>query len=249
MSLIVRDVHTAVTPLMALEGASVRRAGRLVLEGASFSLAAGERVAVVGPNGAGKSTLLRTLVGLEVPVAGTLMAFGAACRREADFAAVRRRIGLLFQDPDDQLVAPTVLEDVAFGPLNHGVAAAEAFAVARATLDRLGLGALADRITHHLSGGEKRLVALAGVLAVAPDVLLLDEPTVALDPDHRARLLAILSALPQAMAIVSHDHDFLAALATRAVEVSGGAVHAASVHRHTGVTVHIHALKGVHGHG
>ena len=188
---------------------------RPVLRDFSFALWPGERVALVGPNGAGKTTALHVMVGLLRPQTGEVIAFGAPRRREADFHAVRARAGLLFQDSDDQLFCATVLEDVAFGPLNLGAKPAEARRVALAALAELGLEGLADRVTHKLSGGQKRLTALACVLAMRPQVLLLDEPTNGLDEATRERLIAILSGLSQAMVLVSHDRDFSDRLATR----------------------------------
>ncbi|MBF0326342.1 MAG: ABC transporter ATP-binding protein [Alphaproteobacteria bacterium] len=196
--------------------------GAPVLNGAHFALAAGERVALSGANGSGKTTLFHLMVGLLRPQAGTIEAFGAHRTSERDFKEVRAKAGLLFQDSDDQLFCPTVIEDVAFGPLNLGASRAEARAVAVRTLAELGLADFGDRITHKLSGGQKRLVALATVLAMQPQVLLLDEPTNGLDHDTRARLTAILQGLPQAMVIVSHDGDFIARLATRTVALEGG---------------------------
>jgi cobalt/nickel transport system ATP-binding protein len=237
--------------LLALDAVTVVRGGRTVLAGADLQLHAGERLALVGPNGAGKTTLLRTLVGLERPSAGRVVAFGAQCRTEADFRAVRPRAQLMFQDPDDQLFCPTVIDDVAFGPLNLGQKREDAFAAARAVLERLGLLHLAERVTHRLSGGEKRLVCLAALLAMAPDALLLDEPTNDLDADNRARLIDILLGLDAALLVVSHDRDFLERIATRAVLLREGAVHPALVHRHvvTQEEIHIHGLDAAHRHG
>jgi ABC-type cobalt transport system, ATPase component len=196
--------------------------GRRVLDGVDLDLRPGERLAVVGGNGAGKTTLLHLIVGLRKASAGTIIAFGRERRREADFHAVRARAGLLFQDPDDQLFCPTVIEDVAFGPLNLGRGRREALAMAERTLTSLGLDGFGGRITHKLSGGEKRLVSLAAVLAMQPDALLLDEPTNALDTEAEARLVALLQGLPQAMLIVSHDARLISRLASRAVRLSGG---------------------------
>lgn len=179
-----------------------------VLDGVDFRINAGERVALTGDNGSGKSTLLHIMVGLLKPTEGRVTAFGTECREEADFREVRRRAGLVFQDPDDQLFCPTVAEDVAFGPLNLGKSPAEALVMVDRTLAHLGLAHLRDRVTHKLSGGEKRLVSLATVLAMEPEALLLDEPTNALDEGTRQRLVEILDGLPQAMVIVSHDADF-----------------------------------------
>jgi len=193
-----------------------------VLAGASLSLSPGERLAITGPNGAGKSTLLQILVGLLRPQAGQVRAFGAERCEEADFHEVRRRVGLVFQDPDDQLFCPTVAEDVAFGPLNLGQSRTDALAMVDQVLSQLDLTSLRDRVTHKLSGGEKRLVSLAGVLAMAPDVLLLDEPTNALDEETTARLIEILLELPQAMLIVSHDPHFRRRVVTRTLRLRNG---------------------------
>lgn len=196
--------------------------GAAVLKGVSVTLEAGERLALVGPNGAGKSTILQLAVGLLKPLSGRIVAFGRARRSEADFLEVRRRAGLVFQDPDDQLFCPTVLEDVAFGPLNLGKSRAEAKTIVDATLERLGLTHLRERITHKLSGGEKRLVSLATVLAMEPDVLLLDEPSNGLDEATTERLVAILQELPQALLIVSHDRHFRRRVAVEEVRLEAG---------------------------
>jgi cobalt/nickel transport system ATP-binding protein len=188
-----------------------------VLDGIDFTLAAGDKVALLGANGAGKTTLLHVMVGLLRPQSGRVWAFGAERRSEEDFRPVRAQAGLLFQDADDQLFCPTVAEDVAFGPLNLGKSRAEARHMVHATLTRLGLAGLEDRVTHQLSGGQKRLVALAAVLAMEPQVLLLDEPTNALDQATRARLLDILAGLEQAMVIVSHDEEVIRRLCRREV--------------------------------
>lgn len=193
-----------------------------VLAGASLRLEPGQRLALTGPNGAGKSTLLRIAMGLQRPDGGTVTAFGVPRREEADFHELRRRIGLVFQDPDDQLFCPTVAEDIAFGPLNLGRSREEALAIVDRVLGDLDLLHLRDRITHKLSGGEKRLVTLAAVLAMEPEALLLDEPTNALDPKNEARLLEILQALPQAILLISHAPQFRAALASETLDLQGG---------------------------
>lgn len=210
-------------PFFRLDGISFAYdRNRPVLDGASFHLAPGEKVALTGSNGAGKTTLFHLMVGLLQPSAGTIEAFGVQRRMEKDFKEVRARAGILFQDSDDQLFCPTVAEDVAFGPLNLGKRPAEARAIVSETLATLGLNGFEDRITHKLSGGQKRLVALATVLAMRPDVLLLDEPTNALDEATEARLTDILLGLPQAMVVISHDKAFLDRIATRRVRLDGG---------------------------
>jgi len=229
--------------LISLDHVSVVRDGRPVLDDLSLALEAGERLALIGDNGAGKTTLLRTIVGLQ-RAAGEIFAFGMRRRSEADFREVRTRAAYLFQDPDDQLFCPTVLDDVAFGPLNLGMQHAQAMSLAGDTLVELDLGHLANRITHRLSGGEKRLVSLAAVLAMRPDVLLLDEPTNFLDEAYLERMVAILSSLPAAMIIVSHDWTLLERLTDRAAVLRGGRLVPAMLHRHGQWTeqVHLHEL-------
>ena len=169
--------------------------GPLVLNDLDFHLHVGDRIGLVAPNGSGKTTLFHIIMGLLKPLSGTVEAFGAAREAEADFIEVRRRIGLLFQDADDQLFSPTVLEDVAFGPLNLGKSREEALTIARNTLDFLGLNGFENRVTYKLSGGEKRLVSLATVLAMEPEVLLLDEPATGLDSATKDKLIDVLNGL------------------------------------------------------
>lgn len=198
---------------------------RPVLRGASFALHAGERLGLTGPNGAGKSTLFRLLVGLLRPHGGTIIGFGSRRQTEADFADLRRRAALVFQHADDQLFSPTVLEDVAFGPLNLGASPDAARARSAEALEQVGLSGFEERITYRLSGGEKRLVAIATVLAMEPEVLLLDEPTSGLDEAAQARLDALLQTLPQAMILVCHSGDFLQRHTTRCIELRNGRLH------------------------
>lgn len=193
-----------------------------VLNGVSLKLHEGERLALTGANGAGKSTLLRIAVGLLKPSKGDVVAFGRECNDEKDFVSVRRLAGFVFQDPDDQLFCPTVAEDVAFGPLNVGKSRDEAMAIVDDVLARLHLSSFRNRITHKLSGGEKRLVTLAAVLAMEPQVLLLDEPSNALDEAVTERLIQILNDLPQSMILVSHDPHFRKAIETRCLHLQDG---------------------------
>ena len=199
--------------------------GPSILNDLDFELFRGERVGLVAPNGSGKTTLFHIIMGLLKPCAGEVRIFGRTVHREQDFIEVRQRIGMLFQDADDQLFSPTVLEDVAFGPLNLGKSREEAAAIARRTLARLGLEGFENRVTFRLSGGEKRLVSLATVLAMQPEVLLLDEPTSGLDDDATRRVTEILARLPQAMLIVSHNHTLLDTLATTSLHLANGRLH------------------------
>lgn len=199
--------------------------GRLVLEDASFRLDPGVRAGITGPNGMGKSTFLHMLVGLVPMQSGELKMFGRPRQLPQDFVEVRRRVGMLFQDSDDQLFCPTVLEDVAFGPLNLGKSGDEARDIATATLQQLGLDGFEDRIIYKLSGGEKRLVALAGILAMQPEVLLLDEPCAGLDESAEQRITAILQDLPHAMIVVSHHRAFLRAVVHETYRLQDGRFH------------------------
>ncbi|MDD4269295.1 MAG: ABC transporter ATP-binding protein [Pirellulales bacterium] len=202
-------------PLVKLDRVTFRYGERTVLDQCDLALAAGERVGLVGANGSGKTTLLGLIVGLRRPAQGRVIVFGKPREREADFRPIRGRVGLLFQDSDDQLFCPTVAEDVAFGPFNLGKSRHEVEQIVARTLGELGLEDYAHRVTYKLSGGEKRLVALATVLAMEPEVLLLDEPTAGLDETAAERVAGILAGLPQAMLIVSHDRPFLARIADR----------------------------------
>ena len=197
---------------------------RPVLRECNLRIGAADRIGLAGPNGSGKTTLLHLMVGLLRPASGNMVAFGKPRRREADFHEVRRRAGLLFQDTDDQLFCPTVAEDVAFGPLNLGKPRADARRIVAETLDRVGLPGFERRITYRLSGGERRLVALAAVLAMQPDVLLLDEPTAGLDEASTARLTEVLRGLPQAMLVVSHDRAFREGVTARTLLLREGRI-------------------------
>ena len=195
---------------------------REVLSDCSLRLLRGERVGLTGPNGSGKSTLLKLIVGLVRATAGRVEVFGRFRTLERDFHDVRGRVGLLFQDSDDQLFCPTVAEDVAFGPLNLGQSREAARQIVNETLEALGLADYQERITYRLSGGEKRLVALAAVLAMQPEVLLLDEPAAGLDGAAAERVTDILARLPQAMLIVSHDWSQFGRIVTRHLDLVAG---------------------------
>lgn len=226
--------------MIEFDAVSVLRDGVRVLDGVSFSLHEGERLAIVGANGSGKTTLLRTIAGLQRAHEGRITAFGSERRSESDFHEVRLKAGYVFQDADDQIFCPTVIEDVAFGPLNKGLGDDEALAKARTVLDDLGVGHLAPRQIRRLSGGEKRMVCLAGVLAMEPEVLLLDEPTNSLDADHVKTLVATLKRLRKTMIIVSHDRPVLDTIATRALAMRDGRLHPVTLHRHPHVHEHGH---------
>ena len=183
--------------------------GRPVLKNLFFRLQDNERIGLIGPNGSGKTTMFHVIMGLLKPTTGKIEIFGDQLRDEKDFRPVRQKIGLLFQDADDQLFSPTVLEDVAFGPLNQGRSVKEAKDIARETLSALGLEGFDNRVTHKLSGGEKKLVSLATVLAMKPKVLLLDEPTTGLDTETTERIKDILNDTTISYIFISHNMDFL----------------------------------------
>ena len=228
--------------LINLEGLSFNYpGGPPVVDRLDFHFHRGDRIGLIAPNGSGKTTLLHLIMGLLKPSAGRIEIFGKRLNEEKDFAEVRRRIGLLFQDADDQLFSPTVLEDVAFGPLNLGKSKTEAVEIARRTLDFLGLSGFDDRITFKLSGGEKRLVSLATVLAMEPEILLLDEPINGLDTKTRNKLARILSGLDLSYILISHDFDFLAETVDAIYTMAGGKIlrdEKLHVHEH----VHAHEL-------
>lgn len=176
---------------------------------AVFSFQEGERLGFYGPNGSGKSTFFLLIAGLLKPVAGQICFRDRPLTREHEFRALRKEVGLVLQNAEDQLFHASVLEDVAFGPLNLGMKPKAAQARAEGTLEALGLPHLAGRLTHQLSGGEKRLVVLAATLAMQPRALLLDEPTNDLDPTYQKKLIQILQKLPVGWIIISHDFNFL----------------------------------------
>ncbi len=198
--------------------------GGRVLDEVSFDIAEGERVGIIGPNGAGKSTLLMHLNGLlpEVPATRPAVEVFGVPVAAAQMAAVRKRVGFLFQDTDNQLFCPTVFEDVAFGPRQLGFEGEPLRERVRQALARAGYAGDTAHAPHKLSGGEKRRVALAGVLACEPDVLVLDEPTGDLDPRGRRDLLALLQALPLTQVLASHDLEFIFKLCTRVLVLDKG---------------------------
>jgi cobalt/nickel transport system ATP-binding protein len=211
--------------LINLKGVSYRYpGGKTVLDQIDFKFTKGDRIGLVAPNGSGKTTLFHVIMGLLKPSSGTIEIFGKVRQKEKDFVPIRHRMGLLFQDADDQLFSPTVIEDVAFGPLNLGKSKQEALDISRKTLDYLGLNGFENRITFKLSGGEKRLVSLATILAMQPEVLLLDEPTTALDMSMKSRLINILQKLELSYILISHEFDVLSKTAHAFYTMEGGKI-------------------------
>jgi len=195
--------------------------GTEALRGVSFRITHGESVAVIGGNGAGKSTLLQHLNGYLMPQHGEVR-IGEVPLTRATAAAIRRAVGAVFQDPDDQLFMSTVFEDVAFGPLNIGLPSAEVEPRCEAALQRVGMAHLRDRPPYKLSAGEKRAVAIATVLAVAPDVLVLDEPSSNLDPRGRRRLIELLQSFEHTKIIATHDLELVVEVCPRVLVLDHG---------------------------
>ncbi len=197
--------------------------GHVALDGVDLAVDAGERVAVLGPNGAGKTTLVLALNGINVATRGTVTVGGLQVAK-SNLAEIRRRVGIVFQDPDDQLFMPTTRDDVAFGPANLGMRGVELEARAIEALEAVGMSHAAERSPHHLSFGERRRVALATVLAMRPDVLVLDEPSSNLDPVARRELAEIVLALDVTTMMVTHDMPYALQLCERAVILDGGRI-------------------------
>jgi cobalt transport protein ATP-binding subunit len=200
--------------------------GKEALRGVTFAVQEGECLGLVGPNGAGKSTLLLHLNGLlpETDRAEPAVLVRGLPVTRARAHEIHRRVGLLFQDPDDQLFCPTVMEDVAFGPSQLGLSDGEVRALVTKALHTVGLDGFERRPPHHLSGGEKRRVCLAGVLACQPEILVLDEPTSDLDPRARRELKELLGGLPATRIIATHDLELVVELCTRVILIDEGRV-------------------------
>ena len=197
--------------------------GTPALRGVDLCVQRGEALAIVGANGAGKSTLLQHLNGVLLAGSGSVHVQGLAVAA-ATLREVRRRVGYVFQDAEDQLFMPTVQDDVAFGPRNLGLGEPEVHERVQAALAAVGATALAARATHRLSGGEKRSVAIAGVLAMAPSILVLDEPSAALDPAGRRRLIGLLCGLTQTRIVATHDLALVLEVCTRVAVLHEGRV-------------------------
>ncbi len=197
--------------------------GTQALAGVDFRITHGEAVAIVGANGAGKSTLLQHLNGYLWPSSGQVRVGDYALTKQ-NLQDARRSVGMVFQDPDDQLFMPTVREDVAFGPLNLGLSEEDALQRVTTALRQVGALHLQDRPPHRLSSGEKRAVAIATVLAMSPDVLVLDEPSTGLDPKSRRQLIDWLAGYRHTKIIASHDLDLVLDLCQRTIVLSAGKV-------------------------
>jgi cobalt/nickel transport system ATP-binding protein len=197
--------------------------GRQALFGCNLTVRAGERVAVLGPNGAGKTTLVLHLNGVHTAGAGEVIVGGLPVVK-ANLREIRRRVGIVFQDPDDQLFMPTVADDVAFGPANMGLRGEDLALRVKQALTAVGMEGFADRVPHHLSFGQRRRVAVATVLAMEPEILVLDEPSSNLDPAARQELAEILETLPLTVLMVTHDLPYALQLCPRALVMNHGVI-------------------------
>jgi cobalt/nickel transport system ATP-binding protein len=192
------------------------------LRGVSFELCEGDKVALVGPNGAGKSTLMLHLNGI-LRGEGDVTVGGARLTRD-NLPAIRAMVGLVFQNPDDQLFSPTVFEDVAFGPLHMGLPKEEVLARVETALQAVMMSAYRDRMSHHLSVGEKKRIAIATVLSMHPQILVLDEPSAGLDPRARRTLINLLRELPITMLVSTHDMRMVQELFPRTIVMDEGLI-------------------------
>ncbi|MCA9446455.1 MAG: energy-coupling factor ABC transporter ATP-binding protein [Candidatus Omnitrophica bacterium] len=192
------------------------------LEDFTLDVPCGETWGLIGPNGAGKSTLLLLLDGLLKPMSGDIEVFGQSMKQNGSVDSVRRRMGIVFQNADDQVFCPTVFEDVVFGPLNHGLSNDEAHDLAHEALSKVGLDGYESRVPQHLSGGEKRRVAIATVLAMRPELILYDEPTTGLDPKGREELIAILGQTDCTQIIATHDFEMVLKVCDKVALLSKG---------------------------
>ncbi len=197
--------------------------GRQALNGVNFQILHGESVGIVGANGAGKSTLLMHLVGVLFPDEGEI-AVGEVPVIKKTLPLIRQSVGMVFQDPDDQLFMTTVYDDVAFGPRNYKLPEEEVEKRVRSALETVGILHLMDRLSYKLSGGEKRAAAIATVLAMKPDILVMDEPSSSLDPKSRRRLISLLRCFTHTKIIASHDLDMVLELCERTIIIQDGKV-------------------------
>lgn len=200
------------------------RDGREALHDLTLTIDSGEAVGIIGPNGAGKTTLFLTLVGIRQPGEGSLFVAGLDARDKRNLATIRRKAGIVFQDADNQLFSATVRDDVAFGPLNLRLDAVDVQRRVDEALARTGSTPYADRVSHHLSAGEKRRVAIATVLAMEPEIVMLDEPTNDLDPRARRQLIGLINTLPITRLIASHDLEFVRETTRRVIVLDEGRV-------------------------
>ena len=205
---------------LKIEHLSVHIGGETILDNIDLHMHCGQMVALIGPNGAGKSTLMKAALGL-LPYTGSITVDGIPVTRKT-LPEVRRKLGYVLQDADNQMFMPTVLDDMVFGPMNYGLSRAAAEQRAEETLAELHMEYLRDRHNHKMSGGEKRMAAVATILAMQPQMLLMDEPSTALDPRNRRTLIRVLRQRPETKLIASHDLDLVLETCSRVLLLAGG---------------------------
>jgi cobalt/nickel transport system ATP-binding protein len=221
--MVVRDMETDNYALEVQNLSFAYPDGHQALQGVSLALCNGDKVALVGPNGAGKSTLLGHLNGILEKQSGVIRV-GSLELNHKTVGRVRAMVGLVFQSPDDQLFSPTVFDDVAFGPIYQGLLAGEVHARVNEALHMVHMEDYVRRVSYHLSTGEKKRIAIATVLSMRPDVLVLDEPTAGLDPRARRALIELLCELPQTMIVATHDLPLVRDLLPRTIVMDGGQI-------------------------
>lgn len=208
--------------ILSVENLRAGYHGHWVLKDLSFALDQGDSVGLIGPIGAGKTTLLLAIAGL-IPFEGSLSLSGQLLEK-GNLGEIRKKIGIIFQNPDDQLFMPTVYEDIAFGPVQMGFSEEEVRKRVEESLKIVGLEGFGDRPSHHLSGGEKRASAIATVLSMSPEIILMDEPSSNLDPYHRRKMINLLKEMKGTYLIASHDLDLLWDTTSRCILLNGGAL-------------------------
>ena len=199
--------------------------GNPVLQDVSFTIQEHESVGLIGANGAGKSTVMKLILGLLFPSEGEVYVHGIRVSKDT-LADVRKMCGFVLQNSDSQMFMPTVKEDLLFGPLNYGMSRKEAEEKADAVLEQLQITALKERYNHRISGGEKRMAAIASVLTMEPDVILMDEPTSALDPYNRRQIIQVIRSLSVTKVLTSHDLDMILDTCQRVILIGNGTVQA-----------------------
>ena len=207
--------------VLSVENLRVKLEGREVLKGVNFSLKKGEKVFITGPNGAGKTTFLETLMGF-VPFEGEILFKGKHLKSEDDFALLRGRVGYVFQNPDDQLFAPTVEEELAFAPLVKGIKREQVKEIVERTLREFEIKHLRNKPTYKLSGGEKRIVSVACVVTMDPEVILLDEPTTGLDRNKWEKLVKFFERTGSSLVVVTHDQELMERLGWKKLVMENG---------------------------
>lgn len=208
--------------MIKFENVSFSYGEHTVLDNVSFEINEGEQVGLIGANGAGKSTIMKAALGL-ISCGGEITIDSMPMERE-NLPAIRKALGYVLQDSDNQMFMPTVLEDMIFGPINYGMSRKDAEKAAEDTLAQLGLEYLKNRHNHKMSGGEKRMAAIATILAMKPKAMLMDEPSTALDPQNRRTLIRALNALPITKIIASHDLDLILDTCDRVLLLSDGKI-------------------------